>query len=172
MLIKRFRAVDESLFVKRGDTCCRAKAWAQHEERSNNHQKAYRDAKKGDDDALGALGHINKPKRIISSKKKWLTLHLVIWVIMAVHNINNSQERKRQTSRMFCANLFWKILPNSKVNTCNRDLFLVQSKIPTCTLFKNRSLSQVLSCDSRHIFQKSYSTKHLSEAVVQRCTIK
>ena len=70
MLIKRLKAVDESLFVKRGDTCGRAKAWAQHEKRNNNYQKAYRDAKKGDDDAIEALGHINKPNRIISSKKK------------------------------------------------------------------------------------------------------
>ena len=70
ILIKRLKAVDESLFVKRGDTCGRALAWKQHEKRKNNHQKTYRDAKKGDDDAIEALRHIRKPNRIISSKKK------------------------------------------------------------------------------------------------------
>ena len=70
MLIKRLKAVDESLFVKRGGTCGRALAWKQHEKRNNNYQKTYRDAKKGDDDAIEVLRHINKPNRIISSKKK------------------------------------------------------------------------------------------------------
>ena len=71
MLLKRLKAVDESLFVKRGDACGKAQAWKQQEKRNNNYQKIYRDAKKGDDDAIGLLAvRISKPNRTISGTKR------------------------------------------------------------------------------------------------------